>query len=435
MDDSDFDELLKDKFEGHEFSGSVPNALDRFHSRLASYQTIPWYSQYRTEIFVATTFILFTLFNSLFYWNFNKKEISSAQKLDNSKAIIDSLLLVIEKLHSNQPNASVFIIDPSKPAAKNVASMDIAPEKQVLSSLSTDSRFHIGSVSSLPKTVYERLTQEGVLETQNGEAFLIITDRVKRIRHKAYLFDPIAIVNPGEIDSVSTSKESRLIKSHKIILKNLPSKMINKMESHSYKAGVGIGIAPHLDLAAGIFSLGSGGLLPRAGVTVEWTVSPHWSIETSLDYTNTKLTTDKNFQSFYLPNIKPELGVLENVQIKNQLLSMPINLKYRWWLTHKQLLVMKAGYSPYLGLRNTYTYTYPEKPPYADFVISDVEQVDQMKFNGGTLNLAVGINRLIKKKNFFEVALFYERSLGKFGDQNLNMQLFGLRTAYSIKVR
>ncbi len=438
MDDNDFDSSLKSKFENYEFSGPVPNALDRFHSRLASYPSIPWHTLYRTEIFVAATFILFTLLNSLFYLNLDRKGNSSAELKSNKKEIIDSLLLVIDRLKVKQP-ASVFIIDPSAKTKKEMSrtpAVDQAVEMRNASALSTGSKFHLGSVSSLPKSIYDRLTEEGVLETEDGEAFLVITDRVKQIRHQAYSFEPISIIGTGEIDSASAPQGTNSIKLRKAtIANNLSSKMVNKMEDHAYTAGMGIGLAPHVDLVAGVFSQGSGGLLPRAGLTAEWIVSPHWSLETSLDYINTKVTTDKNFQSFYLPHQKPELGGLENVQLNAHLLSMPINLKYRWWLTRKQLLVMKAGYSPYLVLRNQYIYTYPEQPPNSDLSISTVEQVDQLKFNGGTLNLAVGINRLTKKKNFFEVALFYEHSVGNFGDQKLAMQLFGVRTAYSIKLR
>ncbi len=436
MDDNDFDSSLKSKFENYEFSGPVPNALDRFHSRLASYPSIPWRTLYRTEIFVAASFILFTLLNSLFYLNLDRKGNSSAELKRNKMEIIDSLLLVIDRLKVKQP-ASVFIIDPSAKTKKEMSTsaMDQTVEMRNAPALNTDYRFHMGPVSSLPKSIYDRLTEEGVLETENGEAFLIVTDRVKQIRHQAYSFDPIAIIGTGEIDSVSAPPGTSHLKLRKAPTANLTSKMVNKMEDHAYTAGIGIGLAPHVDLVAGVFSQGSGGLLPRAGVTAEWVVSPHWSLETSLDYINTKVTTDKNFQSFYLPNQKPELGGLENVQLNAHLLAMPINLKYRWWLTRKQLLVMKAGYSPYLALRNQYIYTYPEQPPNSDLTISTVEQVDQLKFNGGTLNLAVGINRLTKKKNFFEVALFYEHSIGNFGDQKLAMQLFGVRTAYSIKLR
>ena len=70
--------------------------------------------------------------------------------------------------------------------------------------------------------------------------------------------------------------------------------MINKIEDHKYTTGIGINLAPHLDIVKGIYSQGSGGTTPRLGITAEWVVSPHWSFETSLDYFTTKLTVNEH---------------------------------------------------------------------------------------------------------------------------------------------
>ena len=51
------------------------------------------------------------------------------------------------------------------------------------------------------------------------------------------------------------------------------------------------------------------------------------------------------------------------------------------------------------------------------------------------MSVAIGASRLWHGRNQMEVALFYEKSLGSVGPQRLGMQLFGVRAAYSIRVK
>ena len=446
MDDKDFDDLLKNKFESYEHPDVGPSARVNFYDRLASYPSMPWYSKYRTEVFVTTSFMLFTLLNGLLFWYSIDKQKNIAGELGRTKKneITDSLISVIHQLKASQ-QPSVFIVDPSSKNSLKNGDNKIVPGYQNIAmhgsnpAWHTGSKFHLGSVSSLPQNIYKRLMQEGVLEAENGEAYLVITDKVKHIRRNKYEFEQrVGLTSMHEHDSLAAKNPKNKMKLPKILITNqLSSRMINEIQDQQYTAGIGINVAPHLDLVNGIFSRGSGGFTPRVGITAEWVTSPHWSIETSLDYMNTKLNVSDDFQSLNLPNLNTELGNLQSAEINTHTLSMPVNLKYRWWLTREHQLVVKAGYTPYFSVRNQYVYTYPypSRPSNSDLTINTLEQSDQTRFHGGTLTVALGINKLIKKKNFMEVALFYENSLGNVGPEKLGMQLFGIRTAYSFKLK
>ncbi len=449
MDDNNFDDLLKDKFEGYEHPDIGPNALASFHDHMSSFPSLPWYSKYRTEAFVAASFILFTLLNGFILWyGFDKKENNVADlNRELSHEVIDSLTMVINQLKSNQQQPSVFIINPTdkKVAQFTEAQNTIASQDNIKNTgnsiLNTNTKFHLGTISSLPLDILERLEEEDVLETKDGEAYLLITDRIRQIRHTSYTFESPSHLNIiYESDTLEADESTENIKLDlpSVRLKNrISSKMVNKIEAHNYTNGIGINLAPHLDAVKSVYSQGSGSLAPRLGLTAEWIVSPHWSFETSVDYLSTKFTINENFQSLNLPNLNPELGNPESVEITTRTLSLPVNLKYRWWLTRKHQLVIKAGYTPYFSLRNEYLYQYPYpgRPAESDLTINTLEQKDNRGFYAGTLNVALGISKLVKKKNQFETALFYENSLGNVGQQNLTMQLFGIRTAYSFRIK
>jgi hypothetical protein len=449
MDDNSFDDLLKDKFEGYEHPDIGPIALTSFHDHMSSFPSLPWYSKYRTEVLVTASFILFTLLNGFIVWyGFDKKE-NDATDLNNGlrHQVIDSLTMVINQLKTSQQQPSVFIINPTdkKMAELTVAQDAIASQDNTKnpgnSIHNNNTKFHLGTISSLPPDILQRLEEEDVLETKDGEAYLLISDRVRQIRHTSYTFESPSHLNIiYENDTTETAESTENIKLDlpSIKLKSrMSSKMVNKIESHNYTKGIGINLAPHLDAVKSAYSEGSGSLTPRLGLTAEWIVSPHWSFETSVDYLNTKFTVNENLQSLNLPNLNPELGNPESVEITTRTLSLPVNLKYRWWLTRKHQLVIKAGYTPYFSLRNEYLYQYPYpgRPADSDLTINTLEQKDNRGFYGGTLNVALGISKLVKKKSQFEAALFYENSLGNVGQQNLAMQLFGIRTAYSFRIK
>ncbi len=448
MDDTNFDDLLKSKLEGYEHPDIGPGALASFHNRMSSVPSTPWYRKYRTEMFVVTSFIVFTMLNSFILWyGFGRNENYNADQNNMfSRQIIDSLTQVVTQLKADQKERpSVFIINPAPEVVKErnvkVEGKNKGNDLATNPSRHTNTKLHLGNVASIPSTILDRLRAEDVLETIDGQAYLIITDRVSQIRHKSYAWElPSKLTVVYEDDSLESEEsiEKIKLKLPSVKLKNrISTKMINKIEDHKYTTGIGINLAPHIDIVKGAYSQGSGGTMPRVGLTAEWIVSPHWSVETSLDYLSTKVTVNKDFQSLHLPNLNTELGTLESAEINTRTLSLPINMKYRWWLSQKNQLIVKAGYTPYFSLRSEYLYQYPYpgRPVDSDLSISTVEQVDQRGFYGGTFNMSLGISKFIKKKSQFEVDLFYEKSLGSVGHEKLGMQLFGIRTAYSIRVK
>ena len=444
MDDKNFDDLLKSKFQDYEYPELGAEAVAAFHNRAASFQTAPWYTRYRTLLYIAASGLLFTLLNGSIAWygiHATENNLTKA-KTETDHTEIDSLTSVIAQLKSLQQKPSVYIINPSGKQDATLQSDTHGEDNHntwdnTSSSRHTDSKLYLGGVASLPVDILQRLNEEGVLETKDGEAYLLITDNLKQIRHKSYTVDLQSPLTALEDTAASDEPEVKVKMPVARLTNHISVKMINQLAEHQYTSGIGINLAPHLDLVKETFTQASGSLVPRIGLTAEWVVSPHWSFETSVDYLAAKFTTNKTYQTFEPPNVNTGLGTPMGAQINTRTVSTPINLKYRLWLTQKNQLMFKAGYTPYFYLRNQYVYNYPYpgSPTDSDLSINTVEEKDQSGYYGGTFTMSVGISQLIKKKTQFEAALFYEKSLGGIGPEKLNMQLFGIRTAYSIRVK
>jgi hypothetical protein len=446
MDDRNFDEIIKGKFEAYEDPDFDSSALADFHERLSSVQYTPWYVTYRTECLVAGLLVLFTLANALIVFRGNaEKNLNAATLKIELKTRIDSLTSAIHQLKANQK--SIFILDPAaKQTVPNEAN-GISSRNQVNelggngTFAHTASRLYLGGISSLPPGVLEKLTEENVLEIEDGRAYLILSDKIKRIRHVSFVHDQPDQPQPfREKELVLTDEKLKQLKVASPKTSNfnqLSGKMINKIEAHQYVKGIGLNVSPHLDLLQATFSRGTGGISPRVGITTEWVVAPHWSIETSLDYLNTNLAVHKDFEALHLVDLAPELGALQSVEINTRTLSLPINIKYRWWLTRQHQLVLRGGYTPYFSLSRQYLYRhpYPGRPADSDKTLSTLEHSDDLRFYGGTINFRAGVSTMLKKKSQFEIDLFYEQSLGTVGSEKLNMQLYGVRTAFTFRVK
>jgi hypothetical protein len=445
MDDSSFDDLIKKKLDHYEDPEFDPSALAAFRDRMPSFPSVLWYSKYRTAVFVFSSLVLFSLLNGFILWTGNSKTKDENREVSSRlQHQVDSLSETLRQLQTSKAQPSVFIIEPSVKKTKESGSQ-AEGFHQVREPLGnspwrhTNNEIHLGSMASIPHDVLERLQEEDVLKIKGDQVYLVITDRIRFIRHQSYaVASPSLLTILQKNDSVSDEPaEPKKVESVAKLPGRISSQLINKIEDHQYVKGVGINIAPHVDFVNGLYTKGTGSITPRFGITAEWIVSPHWSLETSLDYLSTKVAVDRDLQSLNLPDLNAQLGSPRSAQISTRMLSLPVNLKYRWWLTRQHQLVVRTGYTPYVSFhdQHVYAYPFPGQPSNSDLTLSTVEEVDSRRFYGGTLSLAAGISRITKKKNQFEVALFYEKSLGNVSQQKLGMQLFGVRTAYSFKVK
>ncbi|HEY8935085.1 MAG TPA: hypothetical protein VIM65_07685 [Cyclobacteriaceae bacterium] len=445
MDDNKFDDLLKSKFEDYEYSSAGAPDVTGFHNRLAQYPNTSWYYKYRTELFVATSFILFTLLNSFIFWSTLAAKDENRIALEKDKIqIIDSITHIISQLKLQQQTQSI-ILNPygnfnASSKQQNIRSIDINSKPDPLQP-GDSNLLYLCAESSLQKHFYDKLADAGVLEIKDGIAYLNVSDKISQIRNTTYTLGQPDNTKLFQADNKADSLSIETYKTGIAKVSNtISSKFINRIADTNYKSGIGINLSPHLDLANVAFSEGSGDIMRRLGVTVDWTVAPHWSIETSIDHFNTEVTLHEDFQKYNLPKLNPVLDGLQSVQIRTKTVSLPVLLKYRWWLTAKDQFVFRMGYTPYISFHNEYRFTSPYPGQHrrrvdSDVTINTVEDFSKVRFYGGTTTAMAGISRLINKKNQLEFSLFYERSIKGMGQEKLNMELIGLRTAFLFNLK
>ncbi len=452
MDDHSFDKFIKDKLDGYEDSSFDPSALEGFHERLAAFRTVPWYQTNFTYYLAAASLTLFTFINAYLFWPANKEGANKNISLKSKEQqVIDSLTTVIHHLETQ----SKIVIVPDSASMKNSsASLTNKSNKPGLATSRNKNMIALGPVSDLSPGLYETLLHKGMLVVENEKAYLVSPDRVSSPYGGLtdYSQARIAEVYPSPESSLKNfsaapESDAYTAKVEKIEKHNTVSSKTRKALEKYYSKGIGINLAPHVDLVQGIFSKGDGLITPRIGVVADWVVSPSLSFETGIDYfkTSVRFRDRDDFQNVTFPNEDPSLGTINNGRIENTLLSTPIALKYRQWISEKSQAFVRVGYTPYFSVLQEYEcgYDFNNKGNYypngssgsSPHLVDSYKQYDDRYFYGNTSSISLGLTRQMKEKNKLEASVFYEKSLSAVGNEKSGMQLFGLRTAYWFNLR
>jgi|GEM_PF-2662274 hypothetical protein len=443
MDDNTFDDLLKRKLTDYEDSSIDPSALDDFHERISNLQTNRWYSKNAAAIALAALLLIFTGINAyILIKNSGTQEKSNLVYLPNeqlNQSKVDSLLRVIDQIQCSaleKPSLSQVLSSP-KFALRLVKVNDVLHPSFV----DLTYKIGVGSRENIPNDIYAKLEDEGLLSNESGEVFLLLSRKTYSEFRTALRTRPadllVAIPQTRTLQLVTlNADQTEKKKSVRSVPEGKTSLAArNELEKHYFNK-LGIEVAPHADLMKGIYSQGTGAITPRVGLTADWVISPRLSLESGIDYS----TTEIRFKGSEIlhPPVNTQLGNLESATIINRLLSVPLSMKYRQWVSDKSHLILRAGYTPFGILTRQFQYNYvrPNVNPDADKDrISVIEKHDENKFFGNTITASAGltINRE-KNKNSWEVSLFYEHGLSN-GFDNSNMQLVGLRTAHWFKLK
>ncbi len=446
MDDNDFDDLLKGKLKDYEDPTYDPSALDGLHERLSSFQPTPWYaSNSLRSAFISSLFLLTAINTYFFIYNsgIQQNTINKQHeiKLTNSNAL-DSLKAVINQLQCTVAEQKLENSTPATLATPNFRLHLLNQnESNPLSGIDVGYKVKLGSRENISSEVYNKLKEEDLLTEEHGEVFLLLPKKTNATAqppfhtHLSGLL--VAAPQPLQLQlialSSTQSENKKLI--HPIPEGKTSLAARNALERHYFNR-LGLRVAPHLDLVKGIFSQGSGAITPRVGLTADWLVAPRFSIESSLDYTTTENQLTKNEIPEYA-QYNPQLGICEKAIYSNRLVSVPLNVKYRQWISDRSQLILRAGYTPYFLLAKQFQYNYvrPDINGLTDDRTTTLNSYRDFKFYGSTMSTSVGLMvKRDKYKGLWEASIFYERSTGKGFDQK-NIQLVGLRTAYWFTVK
>lgn len=446
MDDHVFDDLVRKKLKNYEDPRLDSSALESFHDRLDQFNQDPWYMRNMGKLAFVAALLLLTGFNALIlsknYFTNENQNLAHEETLSTKNKTIDSLNALVQQLQcevseQHQPVVAVTVAPTSPQFKLRLIKVNDPGE---LASQDVVYKVGIGRKENIPAELYNQLADEGLITTENGEVVLLLSKKSQPTTTTPFhtrLSDlMVPTVQVGTLSLVNMTPE-KVNKIKPVTLRQSESslKARNIMEKH-YFNGIGIQIGPHLDLAKSVFNIGTGEFTPRIGVTADWIMSPHLSVETGVDYS----TTETSFKKDEIPfaPLTPQLGMLTSETISNRMLSLPMSVKYRYWVFDKSQLVVRAGYTPYgiLTRQMQYNFIHHENDPRdEEAVITTLDKRTENKYLGGTLTTSAGlVIKRDKNKGQWEASLFYEKSLGQ-GFENNPMQLFGIRTGYWFKIK
>jgi hypothetical protein len=446
MDDTTFDDLVRKKLKGYEDPTLDSSALESFHGRLDQIDSGRWYTRNVGKLALVSGLLLFTGFNALIlsknYFVNQTQALVHEQTLSTKNKTIDSLNAVVERLQcSAQEQNQRLVATPAVVSPQFKLHLIKTSEPTAFTSVDLVYKVGIGRRENIPQDLYEQLNEEGLIAMENGEAVLLLSRKTTTAPSGSFhtrlsnLLLPTPTVGTLRLVAMTPEKSSKT-KTPTLRQSESSLQARNMLEKHYFK-GIGLQIGPHLDLVKSVFTIGTGEITPRLGVTADWIVSPHLSLETGVDYS----TTNTHFNRDEVPfaPLGPQLGTLTSETISNRMISLPLSLKYRYWIFDKSQLIVRGGYTPYGILTRQMQYDFVHHDNYNPDgdgdKISTLEKRNEYKFLGGALTSSVGLMiKREKNKGQWEASLFYERSMGQ-GFENNPMQLFGLRTAYWFKVK
>jgi hypothetical protein len=462
MDDQTFDKFMKDKLEGYEDSHYDPEAFEQLQGRLSAYPgRTSWISRNKTIFWVAASLVLFTLLNTAITYSLvsgkSTKPVSTEkqdrsqdeveqQQHDVSVIMVDSLKIYREHVDSLQSIIAGLRIDHQNLVNRHISDLQALnrlTNKSKLDKAGDDvqgSRYFLGYEKDIPAPVVEILKRNHLVRISQGEIYQSVTEDEYAALQNPF---PRHLAVSKNFHYQDIKPQDKLHHDNDDHTRQLSSKQQQALEKH-YFDGLSISVAPHVDGLQSFYQGSSGQPSLRAGISADWIFAPRWSVETSLDYVSARFTRRNNFLDIDMvaQEFNSELGSLNKVGINTSAISFGLNIKYRQWISTKNEIILKAGYTPYFGIHQNCRMTYKTKPHYGGSYTHvegyNVEQNyrrDLGKFYGGTVGLSAGLMRTTGKRNKIESSLFFERSIGGVGPDKLQMSLLGLRLAYWYSVK
>ena len=420
MDDEKFDDIIKKKVGEYQEPGFDPAALADLHYRMSAADAVwPWYSRYRTELFVGAGLALCTL---IILWNqmslSNRENVLLTDNLNASKnqsEQISKLQHEINYLRSIQPDTITVI--------------EYREQK------SLGYTFLLNQIAGLEATLKSYVDRSMIDKPSS------VADTLKHFEELTLSTDPSSSMYPQRlVPKQMNNKSARALWNEKNTdidtkERSLSVKAMRDIENH-YQKGIGIRIGPTLDISKGFYSVGSGRIDVAGGILADFILSPSLSLETGGKYAHRvhKISDQDDILKSQLPFVEKDLGTPKNVDIDSWILEVPVNLKYRYPISLKSHWLVGVGLSPMLFTRQTLEYDY-EFSGNSSATIYSIYKKDKPEFYLGAVNFSWGLSNETKRKNIIETSIYYQYGLGGIGAENIKRSFLGLRGVYWFKIR
>ena len=442
MDESKFDDILKNKLEQFPEEPFDPAALADLHYRMAMPQ--PLYVRYRAEFLTAAAVIIILLFNGLFYLLNNGSYQSLSDQIAHLQNQNQQLTQKQDLLLSRNQEVitDTLVIERDNPALLyEITLLRNKLDQLVLSSQNQEqllrSNYHfLGYQEQLSEEMIQSLYRKGLIRYNGNEVWLAGQGNVPR----AYAMPP-DYFSPNPYSPNTSRYIPILTASEEVILpepEQIDLRSLRELEKH-YQKGVGLRIAPVFGTNFIFHEVGSGSPKVNFGAMADLIVSPSLSVESGLilNTMSNEIEDRSSLDELNKPDYDPTLGELTAYEIDTEILEFPLNLKYRHPIGSKTYLTSAIGYTAMLYTRQQIEYEqlYDAGDPIGIVNVGSGTTINDISFSPGTLNLYMGVSTRHKKRNFFEAGIQYRQGLGPMGVEEVKTNLLGFRAAYWFHVK
>ena len=429
MEDNRFDDILKGKVGEFEDPQFDPSALADLHQRMATVPSaLPWHVRYGKELFYAATLSLFAAVIIWSQWYFHQQDATMLNAtLEIQSGEIKDLQ---DQLRNYSTKTDTVRIVEIRNIADTAMFQDLYQRlvdlEKAQVEVINDHMMFLGSNDQVPPDILNTLAKNGLLIEHEDGVYLVaypVSSTTIQPKQHAETNESIpryAFVYTEEDDLMQEEKK----------LVPIPIKTQRELAKH-YGKGVGINVGPMLDFSFANFSVGESDPSVGFGVLADFILSPTLSLETGAKLVDRHTEVESNFGRLSLPN-ENDTENLSKVEIDNQVIEFPLNLKYRYLISTYTQIIGSAGYTAMLYASQDIEYTYPAS---GNLLSIQDESIESSRLYPGGLNFSVGLNRALQKNNSLETTLFYHHGIGDKGRERNNANFIGLRGVYWIRVR
>ncbi len=478
MDDNYFDKKIRDKVDKYIDPGMDEGALAGLQRRLdAVTPKIPWYQHRKYWAWTAAAVLFISLLNfSLYSYFDNSTELELMSKIESIKDYQEQIYVLQQQLN-DQPNIihdTVVIYKEAQPTMAKIGPQNVGVylatmrpnERRTLlapfMAASKPNKMSIEpgqtlllSLNDVPYAVRSYLEQGPLNASLNGQQLSVLLDpsdlpaTPAELKHRQLTTD---FFSPSWPNRLTASEFGRIENksNEKVNTKQkdvyLSANVIRALEKNQMKK-YGVRIGPSIILNKPYYDLGSDGLDAGFGVLAEFVLSPSIRIESGLDYNLIEYglspdeiagLTQEQYQQF--PSLNRDFGEIRDINVSNEILSIPINVKYFYPISKKKRLFAGAGYSSMLFLAQHFEYLYDANVAIGDdddfrADLTAVKRKDEPVFYAGSLNMQLGMESQIRKNMYLQGALFYQKGLHAMGLEDRDINMFGLRSTLFFKVK
>ncbi len=437
MDDSKFDNIIKNKIGEYEDRGFDPAALSALHHQLAAVRILPWHTRYTTELLVGLGMLLITLTLLWGQWYWGNREVklmedelialrmenSELRKLKSEIGVSDNVKPDTIRIIEVRPQLSPLYAS----LANRIYQLESARPKVLNKTM-----MYLGAVQDIPAEILSVLEKAGLVISGNeGGVYLtsVKGQMLNEISGEKLVTEPFPA--PYLVFTEEASEPTKKLEKSKPIKVSL--KTIKELENH-YQTGVGFKLGPTMSLTSLNYKTGSGSPFVGVGGLAEMVFSPALALETGFRYMSLRSKIRQDFDQIRLSHFDGTLGELQKIEIDTRAIEIPINLKYRYPLSMNTHLIVGTGYAGLVFLHQDVEYKYALASEQAASIIADNRE-NNLKVYPGTVNFSLGVDQQLLNKKSIEASLFYQKGIGNKGIEQNNADIFGIKGTYWFTIR